>query len=92
MRLPKLIFVSCFLAAVAARAETLDFQAATCADILDNAAARRFYLIWFDGYLAGRKGTTTSDSTSMQARNERIMKACESDRAQKLLPLVEKAP
>ncbi|MCC6640995.1 MAG: hypothetical protein IT386_07510 [Deltaproteobacteria bacterium] len=73
-----------------AEGETLDLAQSTCADLSGNSAARRFFVIWFDGYLAGKRGVTVSDGKRMQARLDRVLEACQSDMSQKILPLMEK--
>lgn len=77
------------LGAPPAGAEVLDIGEATCAD-LGHHAARRFYAFWFDGYLAAKQNRTVSDGAKMEARMERVAKACEANPSQKLLPLMEK--
>ena len=83
------IGLALLLFASAARAEVLNIAEATCGD-LSHHAARRFYAFWFDGYLAAKQGRTVSDGDKMEQRMDRVMKSCESNPAQKLLPLMEK--
>ena len=77
-------------AAAQAEGETLDLAQSTCADLAGNNAARRFFVIWFDGYLAGKRGATVSDGKRMQERLDRVLEACKPDMSQKILPLMEK--
>lgn len=79
------------LSAPVARAEgeTLDLAESTCADLTGNSAARRFFVIWFDGYLAGKRGATVSDGKRMQERLDRVLEACKPNPSQKILPLME---
>ena len=86
---PVLFAFALLLAAAPARAEVLNIAEATCAD-LGHHAARRFYAFWFDGYLAAKQNRTLSDGEKMEQRMDRVMKICESNPAQKLLPLMEK--
>ena len=72
-----------------AGAEVLDIGEATCAD-LGHQAAKRFYAFWFDGYLAAKQKRTVSDGDQMEARMDRVTKACEANPSQKLMPLMEK--
>jgi hypothetical protein len=75
-----------------ARAETIDLGATTCAELLSGSApARKFFVFWFDGYLAAKQGSTVSDADKMQKRLDRVLKACEPNPAQKLMPLMEKS-
>ena len=81
-----------FALPVSATAETIDLGATTCAELTaGNSAARRFYVFWFDGYLAAKHGTTVSDADKMQQRLERVLKTCESDGSQKVMGVMEKA-
>lgn len=73
-----------------ARAEVLHLEESTCAELNGNSAARRFFVIWFDGYLAGKRGVTVSDGDEMQRRLDRVLEACKSDMSQKVMPLMEK--
>jgi len=75
---------------VAALAEILDLKETSCADLNGSSAARRFFVIWFDGYLAAKHGVTVSDGKQMQDRLDRVLEACKSDMSQKVLPLMEK--
>ena len=75
-----------------ALAETIDLGATTCAELTtSNSGGRRFFVIWFDGYLAAKHGTTVSDGDKMQQRLERVLKACEADGSKKVMPLMEKS-
>lgn len=76
----------------AAEDATLDFSQTTCADLMGSNAARRYFVIWLDGYLAAKRGTTISNGDKMEQRLEAVLKACESDRSQKAMPLMEKQP
>ena len=52
----------------------------TCAEFVEsNGAARKFYVFWFDGYLAGKHGTTVFDADRTQKRLDAVLKACESN-------------
>ena len=72
--------------------KTIDLGATTCAELTTSSSAgRRFFVIWFDGYLAAKHGTTVSDGDKMQQRLERVLKACEADGSKKVMPLMEKS-
>ena len=88
------ILAACLLIAspaVATDGAKIDLSATTCADLAGGSTvARRFYVIWFDGYLAAKHGTSVSNADLMQQRLDAVLKACESDASQKVLPLMEK--
>ncbi len=75
-----------------AEGETLDFSQTSCTELMGSNAARRYFVIWLDGYLAAKRGTTISDGERMQRRLDAVLKECESDRSQKVMPLMEKQP
>jgi hypothetical protein len=78
--------------AVSAAAESIDLAATTCAELTaGSTAARKFYVFWFDGYLAAKHGTTVSDADKMQQRLERVLKTCEGDPSLKVMGVMEKA-
>jgi len=69
----------------------IDLSATTCAELVEsNGAARKFYVFWFDGYLAGKHARTVFDADKTQQRLDAVMKSCASDGSQKVLPLMEK--
>jgi hypothetical protein len=69
----------------------IDLAATTCAELTEsNGAARKFYVFWFDGYLAGKHARTVFDADKTQKRLDAVMKSCEPDVSQKVLPLMEK--
>jgi hypothetical protein len=69
----------------------IDLNATTCAELIEsNGAARKFYVFWFDGYLAGKHARTVFDADKTQKRLDAVMEACQSDLSQKVLPLMEK--
>ncbi len=87
-----LLAAASIVAATEAAAETIDLAATTCAELTTSSnAARRFFVFWFDGYLAARRGRTVSDGDEMERRLGRVMKACETDGAQKVMQLMEAA-
>ena len=69
----------------------IDLSTTTCAELVEsNGAARKFYVFWFDGYLAGKHARTVFDADKTQKRLDAVMKSCESNVSQKVLPLMEK--
>ena len=78
-------------AASAADDAKIDLGATTCAELIEsNGAARKFYVFWFDGYLSAKHGVTVSDANQIQQRLDAVLKVCQSDPTQKVLPLMEK--
>jgi hypothetical protein len=77
--------------AVAADDAKIDLGTTNCSEFLaSNGAARKFYVFWFDGYLAAKRGSTVSDANQIQKRLDSVEKACQADVSQKVLPLMEK--
>jgi len=83
-----LIFAS---VAAAADDAKIDLGTTTCGALVEsNGAARKFYVFWFDGYLSGKRGTTVFDANHVQQRLDAVLKACQDDLSQKVMPLMEK--
>ncbi len=77
--------------AFAAADGRIDVGATTCKEFVEsNGPARKFFVFWFDGYLAAKQGTTVFDAKKVEQRLLAVLKLCEADLSQKVMPLMEK--